>query len=125
MTEFLVYLDREAAARIAARRARKPALPPCKMCKGSGSVTRYVLPGITGPDKCKSCNGTGDAPAPPTAEQGPAIQVHCPDCGAVPGNRCRNKRYVSPVPLGPWYFVRPHAARQRAAREVFGDGVDT
>ncbi len=122
--DFLSYLDREARKRLAARQGSKA--PPCSACNGTGSVTRYVLPGVTGPDKCKRCGGTGDAPNTPAAViDAPALKVKCPDCDAEPGKRCLNRRYASPIPLGSWSFVRPHKGRQRAAREEFGNGVDT
>jgi DnaJ-class molecular chaperone len=88
------------------------------MCHGSCSVGRYVLPNVVALVECSSCKGTGDAPATkPTADQGPAIQVHCPRCGAVPGNACRSTTSGG--------FVLPHTWRKRVARELFGDGVDT
>ncbi len=58
-SEFLEQLDKEAAERLTA--AQPQSGDSCGICKGSGSVTRYVLPHVTGPVKCISCKGTGKA----------------------------------------------------------------
>ena len=116
--EFLAQLDRQAAAR-SERRAALPPAPPCRMCKGSCSVGRYVLPNVVALVECSSCKGTGNAPATtPTADQGPAIQIYCPFCKASPGNACRS-------PKSGGFLSKPHAQREHKARELFGDGVDT
>lgn len=59
--EFLAELDREAERR---RRAAEtvPEGKRCSVCKGTGSRTKYVLPGVTGPAECISCSGTGRVP---------------------------------------------------------------
>jgi DnaJ-class molecular chaperone len=55
--EFLEQLDREAAERRLA--AEQRAGEPCRVCQGSGSVTRYVLPYVLGLVECISCGGAG------------------------------------------------------------------
>lgn len=41
----------------------------CNQCKGTGYVTKYILPDITDLVKCLGCNGAGKA------------LIICPECG--------------------------------------------
>ena len=58
--EFLRMLDR-----LAEQRARAASSVPegerCTNCRGTGSRTKYVLPGVTGPAECLACSGSGRA----------------------------------------------------------------
>lgn len=58
--EFLAQLHVKADERLRAA-ALVPKSRRCKQCSGKGSVNRYVLPGVVGPDACKMCNGSGRA----------------------------------------------------------------
>jgi ribosomal protein L40E len=45
-----------------AERARDvPQAERCRICNGTGSRTKYVLPGVTGPAECITCKGSGRA----------------------------------------------------------------
>jgi DnaJ-class molecular chaperone len=59
--EFLAQLAELAIARHVAATQRPG--PRCKICKGTGSREKYVLPGVVGPAECVSCNGTGVQPS--------------------------------------------------------------
>ena len=55
--EFLQSLDRLAEGRLVAARTRPG--KQCRVCEGTGSRTKYVLPGVKGPAECIACLGTG------------------------------------------------------------------
>lgn len=59
--EFLQRLDEQAAERAKRARSnrREPGFMSCRVCNGTGTRSKYVLPGVVGPAECIACKGTG------------------------------------------------------------------
>jgi DnaJ-class molecular chaperone len=58
--EFLDQLERQAAARFDAARARiQQGAKKCLVCRGTGSRKKYVLPGVSAQAVCITCKGQG------------------------------------------------------------------